>query len=199
MNVLLIGSGGREHAMAWKIAQSSLLDELYVAPGNPGTVRHGRNVDLDLNDQKALRTFLKEKKIRIVVVGPEGPLVDGLHDRIADDPLLKGEVTVIGPRAKGAQLEGSKDFAKDFMFRHNIPTAAYRSFGKGELKQAIDHLGQMQAPYVIKADGLANGKGVVITSDIKEATRTLKEMLEGDAPFLHALEVVEPAAEQVAV
>ncbi len=165
--------------MAWKIAQSSLLDELYVAPGNPGTVRHGRNVDLDLNDQKALRTFLKEKKIRIVVVGPEGPLVDGLHDRIADDPLLKGEVTVIGPRAKGAQLEGSKDFAKDFMFRHNIPTAAYRSFGKGELKQAIDHLGQMQAPYVIKADGLANGKGVVITSDIKEATRTLKEMLEG--------------------
>ncbi|HQV75883.1 MAG: phosphoribosylamine--glycine ligase [Flavobacteriales bacterium] len=179
MNVLLIGSGGREHAMAWKIAQSSLLDELYVAPGNPGTVRHGRNVDLDLNDQKALRTFLKEKKIRIVVVGPEGPLVDGLHDRIADDPLLKGEVTVIGPRAKGAQLEGSKDFAKDFMFRHNIPTAAYRSFGKGELKQAIDHLGQMQAPYVIKADGLANGKGVVITSDIKEATRTLKEMLEG--------------------
>ena len=178
MNVLLIGSGGREHAMAWKIAQSSLLDELYVAPGNPGTVRHGRNVDLDLNDQKALRTFLKEKKIRIVVVGPEGPLVDGLHDRIADDPLLKGEVTVIGPRAKGAQLEGSKDFAKDFMFRHNIPTAAYRSFGKGELKQAIDHLGQMQAPYVIKADGLANGKGVVITSDIKEATRTLKEMLE---------------------
>ena len=179
MNVLLIGSGGREHAMAWKIAQSSLLDELYVAPGNPGTVRHGRNVDLDLNDQKALRTFLKEKKIRIVVVGPEGPLVDGLHDRIADDPLLKGEVTVIGPRAKGAQLEGSKEFAKDFMFRHNIPTAAYRSFGKGELKQAIDHLGQMQAPYVIKADGLANGKGVVITSDIKEATRTLKEMLEG--------------------
>ncbi|HQW41298.1 MAG TPA: phosphoribosylamine--glycine ligase [Flavobacteriales bacterium] len=179
MNVLLIGSGGREHAMAWKIAQSSLLDELYVAPGNPGTTRHGRNVDLDLNDQKALRTFLKEKKIRIVVVGPEGPLVDGLHDRIADDPLLKGEVTVIGPRAKGAQLEGSKDFAKDFMFRHNIPTAAYRSFGKGELKQAIDHLGQMQAPYVIKADGLANGKGVVITSDIKEATRTLKEMLEG--------------------
>lgn len=165
--------------MAWKIAQSSLLDELYVAPGNPGTIRHGRNVDLDLSDQKKLRAFLQEKKIQLVVVGPEGPLVDGLHDRIADDPLLKGQVTVIGPRAKGAQLEGSKEFAKDFMFRHNIPTAAYKSFKKGELKQAVDHLAHMQPPYVIKADGLASGKGVVITSDIKEATRTLKEMLEG--------------------
>lgn len=178
MNVLLIGSGGREHAMAWKIAQSSLLDELYVSPGNPGTVRHGRNVDLDLNDHARLRAFLLEKNIRIVVVGPEAPLVDGLHDRIADDPKLSG-VTVIGPRMMAAQLEGSKDFAKEFMFRHNIPTAAHRSFVKGQLNEAIEHLDRAQPPYVIKADGLAAGKGVVITSDKKQAAATLKDMLEG--------------------
>ena len=178
MNVLLIGSGGREHAMAWKLAQSSLLDELYVAPGNPGTLRHGRSVDLDLKDQKAMRNFILEKRIRIVVVGPEGPLVDGLHDRIADDPQLAGKVTVIGPRQHGAQLEGSKEFAKEFMFRHNIPTAAFRSFTKGQLKEAVEHLDRMTPPYVIKADGLAAGKGVVITSDRKEAAQVLKSMLE---------------------
>ncbi len=177
MNVLLIGGGGREHALAWKIAQSSLLDELYIAPGNPGTVRHGRNVQLDLDDPKALRRFLLEKRIRIVVVGPEAPLVDGLHDRIAADPQLK-EVTVIGPRAQGARLEGSKDFAKEFMFRHNIPTAAHRTFVKGQLQDALDHLDRVNAPYVIKADGLAAGKGVVITNDKKEAARTLREMLQ---------------------
>ena len=177
MNVLLIGGGGREHALAWKIAQSSLLDELYVTPGNPGTVRHGRNVELDLNNQKALRKFLLEKRIRIVVVGPEAPLVDGFHDRIAADQELK-EVTVIGPRAEGARLEGSKDFAKEFMFRHNIPTAAHRTFVKGQLQDAIAHLDHMTAPYVIKADGLASGKGVVITNDKKDATRTLRDMLQ---------------------
>lgn len=181
MNVLLIGGGGREHAMAWKLAQSSLLDELYVSPGNPGTVRHGRNVKLDLKDQKALRNFLLEKKIRIVVVGPEAPLVDGLHDRIAADPKLQGLVTVIGPKAEGARLEGSKEFAKEFMLRHNIPTAAFRAFGKGQLKEAVAYLDLMQAPYVIKADGLAQGKGVVIARDRKEAESTLKEMLMGSA------------------
>lgn len=179
MNVLLIGGGGREHAMAWKIAQSSLLDELYVCPGNPGTVRHGRNVDLDLHDQKKLRAFILEKRIRIVVVGPEGPLVDGLHDRIAADAQLAGKVTVIGPRQEGARLEGSKDFAKEFMFRHNIPTAAHRSFGKGELKEATEHLERVQPPFVIKADGLASGKGVVITNDLKEAVQVVKDMLQG--------------------
>lgn len=178
MNVLLIGGGGREHAMAWKIAQSSLLDELHVWPGNPGTVRHGRNVTVDLNDRKKLRAFLLEKKIQIVVVGPEAPLVDGLHDDIAADAQL-AHVTVIGPKKEGARLEGSKDFAKEFMFRHNIPTAAHRSFGKGELQQAIDHIERSPAPYVIKADGLASGKGVVITSDKKEAAKVLKDMLEG--------------------
>lgn len=177
MNVLLIGGGGREHAMAWKIAQSSLLDELHVWPGNPGTVRHGRNVGVDLNDHKKLRTFLLEKKIQIVVVGPEAPLVQGLHDDIAADSQLS-HVTVIGPKKAGARLEGSKEFAKEFMFRHNIPTAAHRSFGKGELQQAIDHIERSAAPYVIKADGLAGGKGVVITSDKKEAAKVLKDMLE---------------------
>ena len=179
MNVLLIGGGGREHAMAWKLAQSSLLDELYITPGNPGTVRHGRNVRLDLKDQKALRSFLLEKRIRIVVVGPEAPLVDGLHDRIADDPKLQGQVTVIGPRAEGARLEGSKEFAKEFMLRHNIPTAAFRAFGKGEVKEAVEHLDRLKPPYVIKADGLAQGKGVVIARDRKEAERAVRDMLGG--------------------
>ncbi|MBP6390018.1 MAG: phosphoribosylamine--glycine ligase [Flavobacteriales bacterium] len=178
MNVLLIGSGGREHALAWKLAQSSLLDALYIAPGNPGMKRHGRLVDLDLEDQKGLRTFLLGKNISIVVVGPEGPLVDGLHDRIADDPKLAGKVTVIGPRKIGAQLEGSKDFAKEFMFRHNIPTPAHRTFRKGELKEAVEHLERVRPPYVLKADGLAAGKGVVITEDRAEAARVLKHMLQ---------------------
>jgi len=181
MNVLLIGSGGREHAMAWKIAQSSLLDSLWVVPGNPGMVRHGRIAEVDINDHKALRRFLLEKSIRIVVVGPEGPLVEGMHDRIADDPQLAGQVTVIGPRKEAAQLEGSKDFAKEFMFRHNIPTAAHRTFMKGQLQDAVAHLERMSPPYVIKADGLAAGKGVVITSDRKEATAVIKGMLDGSS------------------
>ena len=177
MNVLLIGGGGREHALAWKIAQSSLLDALYVAPGNPGTLRHGRTAGIDPNDHKALRAFLLEKKIRIVVVGPEGPLVEGFHDRIAADPKLEG-ITVIGPKAEGARLEGSKDFAKEFMFRHNIPTAAHRTFVKGQLADAIEHLDRVNAPYVIKADGLAAGKGVIITNDKKEAAKALRDMLQ---------------------
>lgn len=177
MNVLLIGSGGREHALAWKLAQSTLLDALYIAPGNPGMARHGRLVDLDLHDSKALRRFLLDHRISIVVVGPEGPLVDGLHDRIAEDPKLAG-VTVIGPRAAAARLEGSKDFAKEFMFRHNIPTAAHRTFQQGELKEAVAHLDRVKPPYVLKADGLAAGKGVVITSDRKEAEKVLRDMLE---------------------
>lgn len=181
MNVLLIGGGGREHALAWKIAQSSLLDELYLAPGNPGTLRHGRNIDLDLNDQRALRKFIQEKRIAMVVIGPEQPLVDGLHDRIADDPLLADKVTVVGPRKEAARLEGSKEFAKEFMLRHNIPTAAFRSFTRDELSAALDHLAHVPPPFVIKADGLAAGKGVVITDDLKEAQRTVKDMLSGKA------------------
>ena len=177
MNVLLIGSGGREHALAWKLAQSTLLDALYITPGNPGMARHGRLVNVDLHDGKALRRFLLDNRIGIVVVGPEGPLVDGLHDRIAADPKL-ADVTVIGPRAAAARLEGSKDFAKEFMFRHNIPTAAHRTFSQGELKEAVAHLDRVKPPYVLKADGLAAGKGVVITSDRKEAEKVLCDMLE---------------------
>lgn len=178
MNVLLIGGGGREHAMAWKLAQSSMLDELYVAPGNPGTVRHGRNVALDLKDQRAVRQLIIDKRIRMVVVGPEVPLVDGLHDRIAADPQLQG-ITVIGPKAAGAQLEGSKEFAKEFMLRHNIPTAQFRVFGRDQLKEAHEYISRTEAPYVIKADGLAQGKGVVIAADRKEAEKALNDMLGG--------------------
>ncbi|MEO7079883.1 MAG: phosphoribosylamine--glycine ligase, partial [Flavobacteriales bacterium] len=181
MNVLLIGGGGREHALAWKLAQSSMLDELYVAPGNPGTVRHGRNVNIDLKDQRALRQLIIDKRIRMVVIGPEGPLVDGLHDRIAADPQLKKLVTVIGPTASGARLEGSKEFAKEFMLRHNIPTAQFRVFGRDQLPEAIQHIGRMESPYVIKADGLAQGKGVVIADDRATAEKTLNDMLGGSS------------------
>jgi phosphoribosylamine--glycine ligase len=181
MNVLLIGNGGREHALAWKLAQSSMLDELWVAPGNPGTRRHGRNVKLDLEDHATLRKFILEKRIRMVVVGPEAPLTAGLHDRIADDPKLKG-ITVIGPRAAGARLEGSKEFAKEFMLRHNIPTAAFRVFGRGQLQEALQHLDRLPAPWVIKADGLAQGKGVVIAQSKEEAKQALTEMLGGKSP-----------------
>ena len=179
MNVLLIGSGGREHAIAWKIAQSSLLDTLYITPGNPGTLRHAKPVDLDLKDHEALKSFILDNDIAILVVGPEAPLADGLHDRIARDPDLQKAVTVIGPTKKGAQLESSKEFAKEFMKRHSIPTAAYKSFGKEELKDAIAYLDTMTPPFVIKADGLAGGKGVVITEDIDEAKKVIKEMLGG--------------------
>jgi len=178
MNVLLIGSGGREHALAWKLAQSTLLDELYIAPGNPGTVRHGRNVDIDVKDHRALRQLIIDKRIRMVVVGPETPLVDGLHDRIAADPQLKG-VTVIGPGKAGARLEGSKEFAKEFMLRHNIPTAAFRAFGKDQLAEALAHLKHLHAPCGIKADGLAQGKGVVVAADRREAEQALHDMLGG--------------------
>lgn len=181
MNVLLIGGGGREHALAWKLAQSSMLDELYIAPGNPGTMRHGRNVALDLNDQRAVRQLIIDKRIRMVVVGPEAPLADGLHDRIAADPQIKDLVTVVGPTAAGARLEGSKEFAKEFMIRHNIPTPAFRAFGRDQLPEAIAQLKHMEGPYVIKADGLAQGKGVVITDDRREAERVLGDMLGGSA------------------
>ncbi len=158
-----------------------MLDELYIAPGNPGTVRHGRNVDLNLKDQRAVRQLLIDKRIRMVVVGPEAPLVDGLHDRIAADPQLKGLVTVIGPTASGARMEGSKEFAKEFMVRHNIPTAAFRTFGRDQLHEAIAHVNRMEGPYVIKADGLAQGKGVVIANDRKDAESTLRDMLGGNS------------------
>lgn len=176
MRVLLLGSGGREHALAWKISQSSQLDKLYIAPGNAGTKEHGTNVSLSITDFPAMKEFVLENKINLVVVGPEDPLVEGIYDFFTADPEL-ANVPVIGPSKAAAQLEGSKDFAKQFMMRHNIPTAKYATFTKNTLKEGYDFLDSMKPPYVLKADGLAAGKGVLILDDVKEAKKELRAML----------------------
>ena len=178
MNVLLIGSGGREHALAWKLAQSSFLSALFVAPGNAGTAQVATNLKLDVDNHDAVSRAIKKHAIDLVVVGPEAPLVNGLVDHLLDCGKHP-ELTVIGPRKAGAQLEGSKAFAKAFMQRHNIPTASYGSFGLDELDDALTFLKNSRSPYVIKADGLAAGKGVVITEDLEEAGATVKDMLSG--------------------
>jgi phosphoribosylamine--glycine ligase len=181
MRVLLLGSGGREHALAWKMGQSSILEELFIAPGNAGTKQHGTNVDIAVNDFKAIKTFVLDNNVDVVVVGPEDPLVKGIADFFeADEALAK--VAVIGPNKEAAQLEGSKDFAKEFMKRHNIPTAKYATFTKDTLKDGYAFLESMKAPYVLKADGLAAGKGVLIIDNLKEAKTELKNML-ADAKF----------------
>ncbi|RLD82277.1 MAG: phosphoribosylamine--glycine ligase [Bacteroidetes bacterium] len=181
MNVLILGSGGREHALAWKIIQSPLLTKLYIAPGNAGTLQHGENVSVDSNNYEELKAFVLQKGIEMVVVGPEAPLVDGIHDYFkADDEL--SEVMVIGPLKDAAMLEGSKDFAKEFMMKHSIPTAAYSTFNAEELEDAYTFLESMKPPYVLKADGLAAGKGVLIMDDIDDAKAELKAMLK-DAKF----------------
>jgi len=176
MNVLIIGSGGREHVLAWKISQSPHLTRLFIAPGNAGTSSTGQNIAVNVSDFKGIGQLCLEKQIGMVVVGPEAPLVDGIHDFFLADPALK-EITVIGPQKKAAMLEGSKDFAKAFLTRHQIPTARYRSFTKNEVNDALDFLQSMTPPYVIKADGLAAGKGVVICKDLPEAQREVKSML----------------------
>ncbi len=176
MNILLLGSGGRECAMAWKIASSTIIEKLFIAPGNPGTSKYGTNVDLKLNDFKNIKKFVLENQIQYVVVGPEDPLVNGIHDFFIADKELKS-VAVIGPCKKAAQLEGSKNFAKAFMQRHGIPTAKYKSFIVDEIDDAFDFLKTLKGPYVLKADGLAAGKGVVITDKIDEAKEVLNEML----------------------
>jgi phosphoribosylamine--glycine ligase len=176
MNILLLGSGGREHAMAAKIAESPQCDKLYIAPGNAGTSQCGENIALDNNDFEAIRKFVLEKRIGMVVVGPEAPLVAGLQDFFARDEALR-QVAFIGPSRQGATLEGSKDFAKAFMQRHGIPTAAYRSFTQETLEEGIAFLHTLQPPYVLKADGLAAGKGVLILDRIEEAEHELREML----------------------
>ena len=178
MNVLVLGSGGREHALSWKIVQSSHVNNLYIAPGNAGTQRHGRNVPLDPLNFKEVKDFVLEHEVDLVVVGPEAPLVAGIQDFFQADIELR-KVTLIGPNKKAAMLEGSKDFAKAFMVRHNIPTARYGSFTASELEQAIAFLDQFKAPYVLKADGLAAGKGVVILNDKEAAIAELREMLKG--------------------
>jgi phosphoribosylamine--glycine ligase len=178
MNVLILGSGGREHALAWKIAQSPLLTKLYIAPGNAGTSDPGTNIAVDVSDFDAVKALVLEHQIDLVVVGPEAPLVDGIADFFIRDNELKS-VAVIGPGTRGAMLEGSKDFAKEFMFRYNIPTARYRSFTSPELQDGKEFLTTFKPPFVLKADGLAAGKGVLILDELEEARRELEQMLSG--------------------
>ena len=178
MNILLLGSGGREHAMAWKIAQSSKLTTLFIAPGNPGTATVGTNLPIASDDFPAIKKAVLQNNIHIVVVGPEVPLVKGIVDYFATDVNLKN-IAVIGPDKVGAQLEGSKDFSKQFMFRHNIPTAGYLSVTSENIEEGIEFLKSMQAPYVLKADGLAAGKGVLILNELDETIAELKAMING--------------------
>ena len=178
MKILLLGSGGREHALAWKIAQSKKCEKLYIAPGNAGTGECGENVDMKADDFEAIKQFCVDKQIGMVVVGPEDPLVKGIYDDLKADERTK-DIPVIGPSKQGAVLEGSKDFAKAFMQRHNIPTAAYQTFDGEHLQEGLKFLETLQPPYVLKADGLCAGKGVLILPTIEEAKRELKQMLGG--------------------
>ena len=178
MNILILGSGGREHALAWKTAQSKRCDKLFIAPGNAGTMVLGKNVPIDVNDFEKLKAFALENDIRMIVVGPEDPLVNGIADAFKADSATVG-ISVIGPSKAGAVLEGSKDFAKEFMKRHGIPTAAYATFDSATLEQGLKFLETLQPPYVLKADGLAAGKGVLILPTLEEARKELGEMLGG--------------------
>lgn len=178
MNILLLGSGGREHALAWKIAQSEKVDRLFIAPGNAGTAGCGENVDIKADDFEALKEFAVANSIGMVVVGPEDPLVKGIYDDFKNDPRTSS-IPVIGPSKAGAVLEGSKDFAKGFMQRHGIPTAKYRTFTGETLEEGLAFLETLKAPYVLKADGLCAGKGVLILPTLDETRKELKEMLAG--------------------
>ena len=176
MNILIIGSGGREHALSWKLAQSDKLSNLFIAPGNAGTSELGTNVDLSVSDFEGMGEFCVKNNIEIVVVGPEVPLVEGIHDYFEEKEELS-KIAVIGPKKMGAQLEGSKKFSKEFMERHNIPTARYKAFTKETLEDSFAFLETLSPPYVLKADGLAAGKGVVIPDNIEDAKKELTEML----------------------
>lgn len=178
MTILLLGSGGREHALAWKMLQSSKTSKLFVAPGNAGTAAIANNVSLNILDFEAIKTFTIQEKVEMVVVGPEDPLVHGIYDFFKNDAEIN-HITVIGPSKVGAQLEGSKEFAKEFLVKHNIPTAAYDSFTAETVEKGCDFLETLQPPYVLKADGLAAGKGVLILSDLEEAKTELRNMLLG--------------------
>ena len=190
MRILLLGSGGREHALAWKIAQSKQCEKLFIAPGNAGTSQLGTNVNIGVNDFSALKNFTVEHHIDMVVVGPEDPLVNGIYDEFKRDARTSS-IPVIGPSAAGAILEGSKDFAKGFMKRHNIPTAAYATFDGTTVEEGLKFLETRQAPYVLKADGLAAGKGVLILPTLDEAKKELKEMLGGMFGSASARVVIE--------
>ena len=178
MNILLLGSGGREHALAWKITQSPKVEKLYIAPGNAGTKEVGENVNIAVCDFDAIAEFVLANNVSMVVVGPEDPLVKGVYDYFAADERLNN-IAVIGPTKAAAELEGSKNFAKEFMQRHNIPTAAYKAFTAAEKEEAYRFLEGLKAPYVLKADGLCAGKGVLILPTLEEAKRRLDEMLDG--------------------
>jgi phosphoribosylamine--glycine ligase len=190
MKILLLGSGGREHALAWKIAQSRKVEKLFIAPGNGGTASVGENVNIAADDFPKIAKFVVENCINMVVVGPEDPLVKGVYDYFQNDAQLKS-IPVIGPSKEGAQLEGSKDFAKAFMMRHNIPTARYKSFTKDNVEEGFAFLEELEAPYVLKADGLAAGKGVLIIQDLDEAKQELSNMLEGKFGSASATVVIE--------
>lgn len=178
MNILILGSGGREHALTWKLAQSKKVNRIYIGPGNAGTYNLGTNLNIDPEDFSEVKEAVLENQIDMVIVGPEAPLVKGLHDFFLEDNALKN-IPVIGPDKSAARLEGSKDFAKSFLTRHNIPTAAYKSFDKSSLDEAYDFLKRLSPPYVIKADGLAAGKGVIIIDDILDAEKEIKNILSG--------------------
>ena len=178
MKILLLGSGGREHALAWKIAQSAKCEKLFIAPGNAGTGEVGENVAIKADDFEAIKTFVVENSVNMVVVGPEDPLVKGIYDNLLNDERTKN-IPVIGPSKAGAVLEGSKDFAKAFMKRHNIPTAAYETFDGNHVEEGCKFLETLKAPYVLKADGLCAGKGVLIIDNLEEAKKELREMLGG--------------------
>ena len=176
MTVLILGSGGREHAIAWKVSKSSMCKKLIIAPGNAGTLLLGENIDIDISDFSKIKEIVINYGVDMLIVGPEDPLVKGVYDFFKQDPELNS-ITVIGPSKKGAKLEGSKDFAKEFMLRNNIPTSAYKTFDKTTINDGIDFLNNTTPPYVLKADGLAAGKGVVILEDLEEAKRELKSMI----------------------
>ena len=178
MNILLLGSGGREHALAWKIAQSTKVSKLFIAPGNPGTAAVGQNVDINANDFDALKRFALDNDVQMVVVGPEDPLVNGIYDDFKNDARTT-HIPVIGPSRKGATLEGSKDFAKAFMARHAIPTARYKTITAQNIDEGLAFLEELKAPYVLKADGLCAGKGVLILPTLQEAKAELRHMLDG--------------------
>jgi phosphoribosylamine--glycine ligase len=188
MNVLILGSGGREHAFAWKIAQSSSCNKLFISPGNAGTEQVGTNVNISVNDFESIKKFVLAEDIRLVLVGPEDPLVNGIYNFFKEDESLKN-ISLIGPSKEGAQLEGSKEFAKQFMERHNIPTAKYQAFTKENLAEGYAFLESLKAPYVLKADGLAAGKGVLILNDLQQAKDELKAMV-ADAKFGEASSTV---------
>ncbi|WP_315354129.1 phosphoribosylamine--glycine ligase [Hoylesella nanceiensis] len=190
MKILLLGSGGREHALAWKIAQSPKVEQLFIAPGNPGTQNVGTNVAIGVNDFDKLKAFALEKQIDMIVVGPEDPLVKGIYDIFKNDPSTS-HIAIVGPSKEGAQLEGSKDFAKAFMQRHNIPTARYKTVTAETLNEGISFLESLKAPYVLKADGLCAGKGVLILPTLEEAKKELQEMLGGMFGNASATVVIE--------